>query len=149
MPMVLFGSKNHWRERAVCWCLNVMCWCCVSLSDVSSWREGGGRNLQPPVLSAAPPCTDTDTKSSGSAETTTPLPPPSSSSPSSAAAAQSSDVKEPSLRPVQPAQPVQRRAAPSALQYQHHTTTTYHDMLPAFVSLCPSYRLSSVLCFLW
>ncbi|XP_016363149.1 protein PRRC2B-like isoform X2 [Sinocyclocheilus anshuiensis] len=99
--------------------------------NVSSWREGGGRNLQPPVLSAAPPCTDTDTKSSGSAETTTPLPPPSSSS-SSAAAAQSSDVKEPSLRP---AQPVQRRAAPSALQYQHHPTTTYHDMLPAF--MCP------------
>uniref|UniRef100_A0A671RFE0 Protein PRRC2B-like n=1 Tax=Sinocyclocheilus anshuiensis TaxID=1608454 RepID=A0A671RFE0_9TELE len=76
-------------------------------------------------------------------ETTTPLPPPSSSS-SSAAAAQSSDVKEPSLRP---AQPVQRRAAPSALQYQHHPTTTYHDMLPAFVSLCPSYPLSSVLSF--
>ncbi|XP_059405602.1 protein PRRC2B-like isoform X2 [Carassius carassius] len=104
--------------------------------NVSSWREGGGRNLQPPVLSASPPCTDTDTKSSGSAETTTPLPPPSSStlssSSSSAAAAQSSDVKEPSLRP---AQPVQRRAAPSALQYQHHTTTTYHDMLPAF--MCP------------
>uniref|UniRef100_A0A673K0L9 BAT2 N-terminal domain-containing protein n=1 Tax=Sinocyclocheilus rhinocerous TaxID=307959 RepID=A0A673K0L9_9TELE len=90
--------------------------------NVSSWRDGGGRNLQPPVLSAAPPCTDTDTKSSGS----------------------SSDVKEPSLRP---AQPMQRRAAPSALQYQHHPTTTYHDMLPAFVSLCPSYPLSSVLSF--
>ncbi|KTG32718.1 hypothetical protein cypCar_00037251 [Cyprinus carpio] len=101
--------------------------------NVSSWREGGGRNLQPPVLSAAPPCTDTDTKSSSTAETTTPLPPPSSSSSSpSAATAQSSDVKEPSLRPTQP---VQRRAAPSALQYQHHTTTTYHDMLPAF--MCP------------
>uniref|UniRef100_A0A8C2CPP6 Proline rich coiled-coil 2B n=1 Tax=Cyprinus carpio TaxID=7962 RepID=A0A8C2CPP6_CYPCA len=98
--------------------------------NVSSWREGGGRNLQPPVLSATPPCTDTDTKSSGPAETTPPLPPPSSSSSSSTAAAQSTDVKEP---PPRPAPPVQRRAAPSALQYQHHTTTTYHDMLPAFV----------------
>lgn len=96
---------------------------------MSSWREGGGRNLQPPALSAAPPC-DTDTKSNGLAEASTPLPP--SSSPPSTAAAQSPDLKEPSLRP---AQPVQRRAAPSALQYQHHTTTTYHDMLPAFVSL--------------
>uniref|UniRef100_A0A8C1KTA2 BAT2 N-terminal domain-containing protein n=1 Tax=Cyprinus carpio TaxID=7962 RepID=A0A8C1KTA2_CYPCA len=98
--------------------------------NVSSWREGGGRNLQPPVLSATPPCTDTDTKSSGPAEPTPPLPPPSSSSSSSTAAAQSTDVKEP---PPRPAPPVQRRAAPSALQYQHHTTTTYHDMLPAFV----------------
>uniref|UniRef100_A0A8C1ZSW9 Proline rich coiled-coil 2B n=1 Tax=Cyprinus carpio TaxID=7962 RepID=A0A8C1ZSW9_CYPCA len=98
--------------------------------NVSSWREGGGRNLQPPVLSATPPCTDTDTKSSVPAETTPPLPPPSSSSSSSTAAAQSTDVKEP---PPRPAPPVQRRAAPSALQYQHHTTTTYHDMLPAFV----------------
>uniref|UniRef100_A0A8C2H3A0 Proline rich coiled-coil 2B n=1 Tax=Cyprinus carpio TaxID=7962 RepID=A0A8C2H3A0_CYPCA len=89
--------------------------------NVSSWREGGGRNLQPPVLSATPPCTDTDTKSSGP----------------------STDVKEP---PPRPAPPVQRRAAPSALQYQHHTTTTYHDMLPAFVSLWPSCHLSSVLC---
>ncbi|KTG05638.1 hypothetical protein cypCar_00027457, partial [Cyprinus carpio] len=88
--------------------------------------------LQPPVLSATPPCTDTDTKSSGPAETTPPLPPPSSSSSSSTAAAQSTDVKEP---PPRPAPPVQRRAAPSALQYQHHTTTTYHDMLPAF--MCP------------
>uniref|UniRef100_A0A8C1KVZ4 BAT2 N-terminal domain-containing protein n=1 Tax=Cyprinus carpio TaxID=7962 RepID=A0A8C1KVZ4_CYPCA len=111
--------------------------------NVSSWREGGGRNLQPPVLSATPPCTDTDTKSSGPAEPTPPLPPPSSSSSSSTAAAQSTDVKEP---PPRPAPPVQRRAAPSALQYQHHTTTTYHDMLPAFVSLWPSCHLSSVLC---
>uniref|UniRef100_A0A672S0M4 Proline rich coiled-coil 2B n=1 Tax=Sinocyclocheilus grahami TaxID=75366 RepID=A0A672S0M4_SINGR len=71
---------------------------------------------------------------SESHSTTTPLSPPSSSSSSST----------PSLRP---AQPVQRRAAPSALQYQHHPTTTYHDMLPAFVSLCPSYPLSSVLSF--
>ncbi|XP_073807803.1 protein PRRC2B isoform X5 [Danio rerio] len=111
--------------------------------NVSSWREGGGRNLQPPSLSSAPPG-DTDTKSSGSVEA--PLPPPpstststsssaspaASSSSTAAAAAPSSEVKEPSLRP---APPLTRRAAPPALQYQHHTTTTYHDMLPAF--MCP------------
>ncbi|XP_067293629.1 protein PRRC2B isoform X2 [Pseudorasbora parva] len=100
--------------------------------NVSSWREGGGRNLQPPALSAAPPC-ETDPKSIGSSEASPPLPPSSSSSPSSTAAAQSPDLKDPA--PPRPAQPVQRRAGPSALQYQHHTTTTYHDMLPAF--MCP------------
>uniref|UniRef100_A0A8C1QMW5 BAT2 N-terminal domain-containing protein n=1 Tax=Cyprinus carpio TaxID=7962 RepID=A0A8C1QMW5_CYPCA len=58
----------------------------------------------------------------------------------------STDVKEP---PPRPAPPVQRRAAPSALQYQHHTTTTYHDMLPAFVSLWPSCHLSRTLAVLF
>ncbi|XP_073716878.1 protein PRRC2B isoform X1 [Misgurnus anguillicaudatus] len=97
--------------------------------NVSSWREGGGRNLQPSGLSAALSC-DTENKSSSSAETSAPLPPPSSSTTTST---QPPDLKEPSLRPAQPPQPVRR--APSALQYQHHTTTTYHDMLPAF--MCP------------
>ncbi|XP_051544844.1 protein PRRC2B isoform X2 [Myxocyprinus asiaticus] len=99
--------------------------------NVSSWREGGGRNLQASALSAAP-LSDTENKSSSAAaEMGSPLPPPSSSSSSTAAAAQSCDVKEPSLRPAQPV----CRPAPPALQYQHHTTTTYHDMLPAF--MCP------------
>uniref|UniRef100_A0AAR2L8M1 BAT2 N-terminal domain-containing protein n=1 Tax=Pygocentrus nattereri TaxID=42514 RepID=A0AAR2L8M1_PYGNA len=76
--------------------------------NVTSWREGGGRNLQPLSLS---PALSSETEGKVSAP--------------------SPDLKEPSLRPAQPL----RRAAPSALQYQlHHTTTTYHDMLPAFVS---------------
>ncbi|KAK7165532.1 hypothetical protein R3I94_003787 [Phoxinus phoxinus] len=103
--------------------------------NVSSWREGGGRNLQPPALCSASPACDPDTRSIGSSEAITPLPPlplpplPPPSPSSSTAAAPSPDVKEPSLRPAQP-----RRPTPSA-QYQHHTTTTYHDMLPAF--MCP------------
>lgn len=98
--------------------------------NVSSWREGGGRNLQPSGLSAALSC-DTENKNSSSAETS--APPPSSTS--TTTSTQPSDPKEPSLRPAPaPAQPV-RRVTPSALQYQHHTTTTYHDMLPAF--MCP------------
>ncbi|XP_036436536.1 protein PRRC2B isoform X1 [Colossoma macropomum] len=113
--------------------------------NVTSWREGGGRNLQPLSLSPAL-SSETEGKASGPTETAAPLPPPppppsSSSAPSSlsssanaapTATAPSPDLKEPSLRPAQPL----RRAAPSALQYQlHHTTTTYHDMLPAF--MCP------------
>uniref|UniRef100_A0A8B9R7Z6 Proline rich coiled-coil 2B n=1 Tax=Astyanax mexicanus TaxID=7994 RepID=A0A8B9R7Z6_ASTMX len=78
--------------------------------NVTSWREGGGRNLQPLSLSPAL-----------------------ASEPEGKGGAPSPDLKEPSLRPAQPL----RRATPSALQYQlHHTsTTTYHDMLPAFVSV--------------
>uniref|UniRef100_A0A3B1J4B3 Proline rich coiled-coil 2B n=1 Tax=Astyanax mexicanus TaxID=7994 RepID=A0A3B1J4B3_ASTMX len=78
--------------------------------NVTSWREGGGRNLQPLSLSPAL-----------------------ASEPEGKGGAPSPDLKEPSLRPAQPL----RRATPSALQYQlHHTsTTTYHDMLPAF--MCP------------
>ncbi|KAI7812552.1 putative protein PRRC2B [Triplophysa rosa] len=99
--------------------------------NVSSWREGGGRNLQPSGLSAAL-SSETENKNSSSAETSTP-PPSSSSSPISTTSTQPADPKEPSLRPAQPV----RRVTPSALQYQHqhHTTTTYHDMLPAF--MCP------------
>ncbi|XP_051522324.1 protein PRRC2B-like isoform X2 [Myxocyprinus asiaticus] len=99
--------------------------------NVSSWREGGGRNLQPSALSAV--LSDTENKSSSASAEAAPLPPPppSSSSSSTAAAVPSCDVKEPTPRPAQPV----RRPAPSALQYQHHKTTTYHDMLPAF--MCP------------
>ncbi|XP_076867600.1 protein PRRC2B isoform X2 [Brachyhypopomus gauderio] len=111
--------------------------------NVTSWREGGGRFLQP--VSLAPALTsDPETKAVGTpAEAPTPTPPPppssvsstsssSSSTNATAATAPSPDPKEPSLRPAQPL----RRTAPPVLQYQfHHATTTYHDMLPAF--MCP------------
>lgn len=109
------------------------------LLDVTSWREGGGRNLQPSSLTLSLPA-DPEGKATALAETGTP---PASSHPSSATVTTSSstvtapspgpDPKEPSLRP---AQPVRRTAVPTALQYQlHHTSTAvYHDMLPAFVS---------------
>lgn len=114
----------------------------ISLSpikDVTSWREGGGRNLQPSSLPLGMP-TDPEGKLSALGETGTP---PASSHPSSATGTTTSSVaiaqspsiepKEPSLRP---AQPVRRTTIPTALQYQlHHTSTAvYHDMLPAFVS---------------
>uniref|UniRef100_A0A3Q0SSR0 Proline rich coiled-coil 2B n=1 Tax=Amphilophus citrinellus TaxID=61819 RepID=A0A3Q0SSR0_AMPCI len=106
--------------------------------NVTSWREGGGRNLQPSSLTLSLPA-DPEGKLTALAETGTP---PASSHPSSATVTTSSstvtapspglDPKEPSLRP---AQPVRRTAVPTALQYQlHHTSTAvYHDMLPAFM----------------
>ncbi|TRY90794.1 hypothetical protein DNTS_018438 [Danionella cerebrum] len=100
--------------------------------NVFSWREGGGRNLAPSSLPVTP-TGDPETKTNVSVEAP-PLPPPSStssSSSSSTALPQVSEVKETPLRPVQT---VARRLAPASLQYQHHSTTTYHDMLPAFVS---------------
>lgn len=107
--------------------------------NVTSWREGGGRYLQPPSLSSAL-SSDSEGKTSASPEATTPIPPPSSSSTSSSSSANavttanatSPDPKDPSLRPAPPT----RRTTPG-LQYQlhHSSTTTYHDMLPAF--MCP------------
>lgn len=109
------------------------------LQDVTSWREGGGRNLQPSSLTLSLPA-DPEGKITALGETGTP--PASSHPPSttgttscSVVTAQSPvlDPKEPSLRP---AQPIRRTTVPTALQYQlHHTSTAvYHDMLPAFVS---------------
>lgn len=107
--------------------------------DVTSWREGGGRNLQPSSLTLSLPA-DPEGKPTALGEAGTP---PASSHPPSATGittasvvtAQSPvpDPKEPSLRPAQPL----RRTVPTALQYQlHHTSTAvYHDMLPAFVSI--------------
>uniref|UniRef100_A0A665WQD5 BAT2 N-terminal domain-containing protein n=1 Tax=Echeneis naucrates TaxID=173247 RepID=A0A665WQD5_ECHNA len=93
--------------------------------NVTSWREGGGRNLQPSSLTPGLPA-DPEGKLTALAETGTP---PASSHPPSATGP---DPKEPSLRP---AQPVRRTTVPTALQYQlHHTSTAvYHDMLPAFM----------------
>uniref|UniRef100_A0A8C9RT64 Proline rich coiled-coil 2B n=1 Tax=Scleropages formosus TaxID=113540 RepID=A0A8C9RT64_SCLFO len=82
--------------------------------NVTSWREGGGRNLHPTTLPSAVSA-EPEAKGSGPAE---------------APAAPSAPTPL-SLRPAQPL----RRNVPSALQYQHHSTTTYHDMLPAF--MCP------------
>uniref|UniRef100_A0A3Q2YE94 Proline rich coiled-coil 2B n=1 Tax=Hippocampus comes TaxID=109280 RepID=A0A3Q2YE94_HIPCM len=111
--------------------------------NVTSWREGGGRNLQPSSLTLGSPV-EPEGKNTAPGETGTP---PAASHPSSATSAASSSVvvaaaaaaqppsadpKEPSLRP---AQPLRRTAVPSALQHQlHHTSNAvYHDMLPAFM----------------
>uniref|UniRef100_A0A673WLU9 Proline rich coiled-coil 2B n=1 Tax=Salmo trutta TaxID=8032 RepID=A0A673WLU9_SALTR len=113
--------------------------------NVTSWREGGGRNLLPSSLPAGLP-SDSEGKASGVAETGSPPPPlpPSAAlsasmvSPTPATVVSAPPVlepKEPSLRPAQPL----RRPTPPALNHHqlHHptTTTTYHDMLPAF--MCP------------
>uniref|UniRef100_A0A8C9W5U0 Proline rich coiled-coil 2B n=1 Tax=Scleropages formosus TaxID=113540 RepID=A0A8C9W5U0_SCLFO len=86
--------------------------------NVTSWREGGGRNLHTPSSPAV-----------------IPVEPEGKTMPSSTTAgAPSVAEKEPSLRPCQPL----RRGAPTVPQYltqQHHPTTVYHDMLPAF--MCP------------
>ncbi|XP_028273197.1 protein PRRC2B isoform X4 [Parambassis ranga] len=106
--------------------------------NVTSWREGGGRNLQPSSLTLSLPA-DPEGKPTALGETGSP---PATSHPPSATGTTSSsgataqspslDPKEPSLRP---AQPVRRTTVPTALQYQlHHTSTAvYHDMLPAFM----------------
>nr|XP_057908693.1 protein PRRC2B isoform X3 [Doryrhamphus excisus] len=106
--------------------------------NVTSWREGGGRNLQPSALTLGPPA-DPEGKLPALGEAGTP---PAASHPSTATSVTSSSVvatpspgldpKEPSLRP---AQPVRKAAIPSALQHQlHHTSNAvYHDMLPAFM----------------
>ncbi|KAK7896566.1 hypothetical protein WMY93_021891 [Mugilogobius chulae] len=106
--------------------------------NVTSWREGGGRNLQPSSLTLAVPA-DPEGKTTALGESGTL---PASSHPSSATGTTTStstvsqtpsfDPKEPSLRP---AQPVRRTTVPTALQYQlqHTSNAVYHDMLPAFM----------------
>ncbi|XP_036382183.1 protein PRRC2B-like isoform X2 [Megalops cyprinoides] len=110
--------------------------------NVSSWREGGGRNLQP--------MGEAEGTSSGQGENGTPaaastpsvptpsVPAPSSSSSSppavTAAAPPAPDTKDSALRP---ALPLRRGVAivPQFLGQPHHATPVYHDMLPAF--MCP------------
>ncbi|XP_061603957.1 protein PRRC2B isoform X2 [Phyllopteryx taeniolatus] len=112
--------------------------------NVTSWREGGGRNLQPSSLTLGLPAADPEGKLTALGETGTPPPMSHPSSVTSTASSSvvvtaavvaqppSVDTKEPSLRP---AQPLRRTAVPSALQHQlHHTSNAvYHDMLPAFM----------------
>lgn len=83
--------------------------------DVTSWREGGGRNIiSATSLSASP--TELGSRNSSAGD----------GAPSSAC---TSDSKDPSLRPAQPV----RKGASQFMGNVYHPPT-YHDMLPAFVS---------------
>ncbi|XP_070286528.1 protein PRRC2B isoform X9 [Myotis yumanensis] len=82
--------------------------------NVTSWREGGGRNIiSATSLSASP--TELGSRNSSAGD----------GAPSSAGA---SDAKDPSLRPAQPV----RKGASQFLGNAYHPPT-YHDMLPAFM----------------
>lgn len=83
---------------------------------MTSWREGGGRNiLSATSLSASPTELGSRNASAGDG------------APSSACTSGSQD---PSLRPAQPV----RKGASQFMGNAYHPPT-YHDMLPAFVSL--------------
>lgn len=83
---------------------------------MSSWREGGGRNIISAVsLSASP--TELGSRNSSGGD----------GAPSSSC---TSDSKDPSLRPAQPS-----RKGASQFMGHVYQPPTYHDMLPAFVSL--------------
>ncbi|XP_010625683.1 protein PRRC2B isoform X6 [Fukomys damarensis] len=82
--------------------------------NVTSWREGGGRNIiAAAALSASPP--EPGSRSAGTGD----------GAPSSASAG---DAKDPSLRPAQPV----RKGASQFVGSVYHPPT-YHDMLPAFM----------------
>ncbi|KFO82481.1 Protein PRRC2B [Cuculus canorus] len=84
--------------------------------NVTSWREGGGRNITSATsLTASPAELGSKTSSTGDG------------APSSVSA---SDPKEPSLRPTQP-----MRKGASQFMGNVYQPPTYHDMLPAF--MCP------------
>ncbi|KFP60967.1 Protein PRRC2B [Cariama cristata] len=84
--------------------------------NVTSWREGGGRNITSATsLTASPAELGSKTSSTGDG------------APSSVSA---SDPKEPSLRPAQPL-----RKGASQFMGNVYQPPTYHDMLPAF--MCP------------
>uniref|UniRef100_A0A452QXR5 Proline rich coiled-coil 2B n=1 Tax=Ursus americanus TaxID=9643 RepID=A0A452QXR5_URSAM len=81
---------------------------------VTSWREGGGRNIiSATSLSASP--TELGSRNSSAGD----------GAPSSAC---TSDSKDPSLRPAQPV----RKGASQFMGNVYHPPT-YHDMLPAFM----------------
>lgn len=83
--------------------------------NVTSWREGGGRNIiSATSLSASP--TELGSRNSSAGD----------GAPSSAC---TSDSKDPCLRPAQPV----RKGASQFVGNVYHPPT-YHDMLPAFVS---------------
>ncbi|KFO99133.1 Protein PRRC2B [Calypte anna] len=82
--------------------------------NVTSWREGGGRNITSATsLTTSPAELGSKTSSTGDG-----------ASPSA------SDAKEPSLRPAQPL-----RKGASQFMGNVYQPPTYHDMLPAF--MCP------------
>ncbi|KFQ50209.1 Protein PRRC2B [Nestor notabilis] len=84
--------------------------------NVTSWREGGGRNITSATsLTASPAELGSKTPSAGDG------------APSSVS---TSDPKEPSLRPAQPV-----RKGASQFMGNVYQPPTYHDMLPAF--MCP------------
>ncbi|XP_069729274.1 protein PRRC2B isoform X9 [Phaenicophaeus curvirostris] len=83
--------------------------------NVTSWREGGGRNITSATSLTASPAELGKTSSTGDG------------APSSVSA---SDPKEPSLRPAQPI-----RKGASQFMGNVYQPPTYHDMLPAF--MCP------------
>ncbi|XP_038600719.1 protein PRRC2B isoform X7 [Tachyglossus aculeatus] len=82
--------------------------------NVTSWREGGGRNITSASSLTASP-TEPGSKNSSTGD----------GAPSSAC---TSDSKEPSLRPAQPT----RKGASQFMGNVYHPPT-YHDMLPAFM----------------
>uniref|UniRef100_A0A8D0HD68 BAT2 N-terminal domain-containing protein n=1 Tax=Sphenodon punctatus TaxID=8508 RepID=A0A8D0HD68_SPHPU len=85
--------------------------------NVTSWREGGGRNITSATsLTASPAEPGSKTSSTGDG------------APSSVNA---SDPKEPSLRPTQPI-----RKGALQVKGNVYQPPTYHDMLPAF--MCPN-----------
>ncbi|XP_021117507.1 protein PRRC2B isoform X3 [Heterocephalus glaber] len=82
--------------------------------NVTSWREGGGRNIiAATALNASPP--EPGSRNMGTGD----------GAPSSASA---SDAKDPALRPAQPV----RKGASQFVGNVYHPPT-YHDMLPAFM----------------
>ncbi|XP_059781857.1 protein PRRC2B isoform X12 [Balaenoptera ricei] len=82
--------------------------------NVTSWREGGGRNIiSATSLSASP--TELGSRNSSAGD----------GAPSSSC---TSDSKDPSLRPAQPV----RKGASQFMGNVYHPPT-YHDMLPAFM----------------
>ncbi|XP_053138507.1 protein PRRC2B isoform X4 [Hemicordylus capensis] len=82
--------------------------------NVTSWREGGGRNITSSTSLTAS-LTESGSKTSSARD----------GAPSSVTA---SDPKEPSLRPTQPV-----RKGASQFMANVYQPPTYHDMLPAFM----------------